>query len=268
MPRHPKLGQHFLASERFQKRIALALRTRSHDLIVEIGAGQGAMTGLLAALCRRVIAVELDDALAARLRQKFAGDSRVEVLKSDILRTDLEKLCRDERADQCFVFGNLPYFITSPILHHLLKFRAPIRGMALLMQQEVAERVAARPGSRDYGYLSVAVQLFSQPRILFTVPPGAFSPPPKVQSALVEFTMAARFPSWSREEEARFLDFVKLCFAHKRKSLMNNLSELWPRGTLENTLAAHGVSPKARAEQLTANQLAALCSALESGPGR
>jgi 16S rRNA (adenine1518-N6/adenine1519-N6)-dimethyltransferase len=262
MPRRPKLGQHFLASVSFQERIAQALRLRPDDLVVEVGAGQGAMTGLLASRARRVVAVELDEGLGGRLRARFAGDRRVRILGADILKTNLDSLCREEGAEQCFVFGNLPYYITSPILNHLFDFRTFLHGMALVMQREVAERVAAGPGNRDYGYLSAAAQLFSRPRILFTVPPGAFSPPPKVQSALVEFIMTRRFPGWSREEEDGFLDFAKLCFAQKRKSLLNNLAISWPRRRLENALGALQIPSKARAEQLTLEQLAAIRAAL------
>jgi 16S rRNA (adenine1518-N6/adenine1519-N6)-dimethyltransferase len=265
MPRRPKLGQHFLSSARYRERITQTLRLGPDDLVIEIGAGQGAMTELLAARARHLVAVELDAALAEALAKKFKNHPAVEIKQADILAADLAEICRGAGATQCYVFGNLPYYITSPILHHLLGFRSWIRGMALLMQREVAERVAARPGSRDYGYLSVAVQLFSRPRVLFSVPPGAFSPPPKVQSALVEFEMAARFPAWSREKESSFLDFAKLCFAQKRKSLVNNLAALAARSRVEDILAELQIPRKIRAEQLTLEQLAALHSALAAG---
>jgi 16S rRNA (adenine1518-N6/adenine1519-N6)-dimethyltransferase len=266
MPRRPKLGQHFLSSARHRERIVQALHLRPDDLVIEIGAGQGAMTELLAARARTVVAIELDAALAAALAEKLKDRPAIEVKQADILEADLAEICRDARARKCFVIGNLPYYITSPILHHLLESHPWIRGMALLMQREVAERVAARPGSRDYGYLSVAVQLSSRPQILFSVPPGAFSPPPKVQSALVEFEMAARFPEWSREEESSFLDFAKLCFAQKRKSLANNLLRTFPRQRVNEVFNRLRISPNVRAEQLTLEQLAALHSTLKSVP--
>jgi 16S rRNA (adenine1518-N6/adenine1519-N6)-dimethyltransferase len=265
MPRRrPKLGQHFLSSARFRERIARALGLRRDDLVIEIGAGQGAMTELLGERARRVVSIEVDPALAEALRQKLTLHPAIQVIQADILSVSIPEICRKASAQECYVFGNLPYYITSPILHQLLDSRTWIRGMALLMQREVADRITALPGSRDYGYLSVAVQLFSQPRLLFIVPPGAFSPPPKVQSALVEFAMAPRFPDWSREEESSFMGFVKLCFAHKRKTLVNNLSGVWSRRKAELAIANLEWLSNVRAEQLTLQEFAALHAALET----
>ena len=258
MPRRPKLGQHFLSSLHYRERIAGALDIRPDDLVVEIGAGRGALTELLAKCARRVVAIELDSSLAGELKDKFRSDPGVEVLHADVLLTDIAGLCRDELCKDCVVFGNLPYYITSPILHHLLNFRTSIRGMALLMQREVAERITARPGTRDYGYLSVLVHLYSQPRLLFSVPPGAFSPPPKVQSALVGFRMSPKFPHWTRDEEQDFLEFSKRCFAHKRKNLVNNISPQWLRNRVIEALRVLELEPNSRAEQLSLAKLTSL----------
>jgi 16S rRNA (adenine1518-N6/adenine1519-N6)-dimethyltransferase len=206
------------------------------------------------------VAIELDARLAAQLKEDFAASRNVEIVHADILAANIEKILDPRK--ECYVFGNLPYYITSPILHHLFQFRACVRGMALLMQREVAERITAAPGSRDYGYLSVFVQLFSQSQIHFTVPPGAFSPPPKVQSALVEFRMTPRFPDWNAEKASSFLEFVKICFAQKRKSLVNNLATVAPRRQVEDELSKLELSATARAEELTLDQLAALFAAL------
>ena len=130
--------------------------------------------------------------------------------------------------------------------------------MALLVQREVAERLTAAPGRRDYGYLSVLTQLFSEPRIAFTVPPGAFTPPPKVQSALVHFRMSARFPAWTTEERSRFLDFVKHCFAHKRKNLLNNLAGIYSRLKVLRVLESLELPATVRAEQLTVEKFLGL----------
>ena len=260
--RRPKLGQHFLSSARYRERIADALLLRREDLVIEIGPGRGAITGLLARRAGRVVAIELDARLAAQLKDDFDSSRNVEIVQADILTTDIAELCRSVSASECYVLGNLPYYITSPILHHLFEFRDCIRGMALLMQREVAERVTAAPGGRDYGYLSVMVQLFSQPQVLFTVPPGAFSPPPKIQSALVDFRMAPRFPVWSAERASSFLNFVKACFAQKRKSLTNNLAAVSPRCRIEATLASLELPANIRAEQMTIENLAGLHAAL------
>ncbi len=259
----PKLGQHFLRDTLYRRRIVEALTFCPDDLVLEIGPGRGAMTGLLAERARAVVAVELDAALAESLRKNLSRDPRIEVVRGDILATDLTAICRERGAAQCFVFGNLPYYITSPIIHHLFKFADRIRAMALLVQREVAERIVARPGRRDYGYLSVLAQVHSQPRILLRVPPGAFSPPPKVHSALVGFEMATRFPTWTMKEVGAFLEFVKRCFAQKRKNLLNNLATRYGRARVERELEARKLPPTARAEELMIEQLADVLGGLQ-----
>jgi len=260
--RRPKLGQHFLASDGYRRRIASALPLRKDDLLIEIGPGRGAMTGLLAERAGRVVAVELDTALASKLREKYKAEARIEIVAGDILTTDIAAACGDRKAESCFVFGNLPYYITSPIIHHLLKSAETIRGMAVLVQREVADRITAKPGSRDYGYLSVLVRLHTEPRIVMGIPPGAFSPPPKVHSALVEFAMRPRFPDWTSRERTAFLEFVQHCFAQKRKNLVNNLGGQYGKASVREALENLRVPHSARAEELSIEQLAALHSLL------
>ena len=265
--RRPKLGQHFLISDSYRRRIIEALRLHTDDLVIEIGPGRGAMTALLAARARQVVAIELDPSLAEELKRQVK-QKNVEILTGDILTTDLAALCRAHQAEKCFVFGNLPYYITSPILHRLFAFWSSIRAMALLVQREVAERLAATPGTRAYGYLSVLTHLNSQPRIVLGVPPGAFVPPPKVQSALVSFPMRSTLPEWlqapallsasTAEGEAEFLGFVKRCFAQKRKNLLNNLAGTYTRERAGRALAALNLPLTIRAEQLTLEQFGGL----------
>jgi 16S rRNA (adenine1518-N6/adenine1519-N6)-dimethyltransferase len=226
------------------------------------------MTSLLLAKGSRVAAMELDAALIAELQRKFARGERITILPADVLATDLVALCRQSHVDQCFVFGNLPYYITSPILHHLFRQAACIRAMGLLVQREVAERIAASPGRRAYGYLSVLAQLFSHPRVALVVPPGAFSPPPRVHSALVQFEMAPRFPTWTGVERTQFLEFVKRCFAQKRKSLLNNLSRPFWRSCVQRALEGLALPATTRAEQLTLEQFAALFEVVVLRPPR
>lgn len=254
----PKLGQHFLTSENYRQRIVESLSLRADDLVLEIGPGRGAMTELLAARARRVVAVELDTSLAKQLEQKLKDSAKIEIVRGDILTTDLAALCRRHQTETCYVFGNLPYYVTSPIIHHLLEQAASIRAMAVLVQREVAERLTAQPGSRDYGYLTVLAQLHAEPRIALRVPPGAFSPPPQVQSALVHFAMRPKFPAWSAPERERFLDFVKSCFAQKRKNLFNNLRTTYSHDAIEAAFDALGISPRKRAEELHLGFLASL----------
>jgi len=221
------------------------------------------MTELLMARARHVIAVEIDSTLARKLEERFAADARIEILQADILSTDLAGLCRRHASAHCFVFGNLPYYITSPIIHHLFGSASWIRGMALLVQREVAERIAAAPGTRAYGYLSVLAQLHSQPRIVITLPPGAFSPQPKVHSALVSFQTIRRFPEWDLQGQEKFLEFVKRCFAQKRKNLLNNLAKIHGRERVEQELAALAIPSNSRAEQLSLERFARLFDRLE-----
>jgi 16S rRNA (adenine1518-N6/adenine1519-N6)-dimethyltransferase len=256
----PKLGQHFLRDRRFQRRIVESLAIQSNDLVCEIGPGRGAMTELLAARAQQVVAIEVDRELARMLQQKFANKLGIEVLEADILQSDLATLCRRYQRERCFVFGNLPYYITSPILHHLLDFSGSISGMGLVVQREVADRLSAMPGSRHYGYLTVLTQLHTNPRIEFGIPPGAFSPPPKVDSALVTFQMKGiQLPA---EQRKALLEFVKLCFAHKRKNLLNNLAPVYPRQRVETELVILKFPQSIRAEQLALEQFEKLFARL------
>jgi 16S rRNA (adenine1518-N6/adenine1519-N6)-dimethyltransferase len=261
--RRPKLGQHFLRDASYRRRIVEALAILPDDLAVEIGAGQGAMTELLAARARGVVAIEIDPNLVEKLREKLSADPRIEILPANILAIDLAALCRRHKVAQCFVFGNLPYYITSPILHHLFSFVSSLRGMALLVQREVAQRLSAQPGSRDYGYLSVLAQFHSRPRIMLEVPAGAFAPPPKIRSALVDFRMIPACPEGAPFPPSDFLEFVKRCFAQKRKTLLNNLEGQYSRVRIERELAKLGLPRAARAEQLSLPQLISLFRRLD-----
>lgn len=214
------------------------------------------MTGLLAERAGHVVAVELDTDLTAKLRLKFADLDNVEVVGADILEVDIGEICRRHGTAGAFVFGNLPYYITSPILHHLLESPEHIRAMACVVQLEVAERIAARPGTRDYGYLSVLAQLHSVPQIRFRILPGAFSPPPRVVSALVTFdALASGAVPDSRQE---FLEFSKHAFARKRKTLVNNLAAQYGADRVRGELRSLGIKENARAEEIGVTELASL----------
>jgi 16S rRNA (adenine1518-N6/adenine1519-N6)-dimethyltransferase len=248
-----KLGQHFLTDAGWQERIARAVRI-DDGMWVEIGAGHGEMTARLAKSASKVLAIELDSRLARRLREVTAACKNVEVVEGDVMAVDFGKLTGGARFS---VYGNLPYYITSPILHRLFEHAGQIAAIHIVIQFEVALRIVAPPGRRDYGYLSVLSQWFSRQEIVFRIPPGAFRPPPKVASALVSFHIPGARAKKSVEDEDAFLDFVKECFAQKRKTLRNNL-----RGRLgaraDEILREASLKPDARAEQLTVSQFAAL----------
>jgi 16S rRNA (adenine1518-N6/adenine1519-N6)-dimethyltransferase len=252
------MGQHFLRGEAWQKRILAALPIGKDATWIEIGAGHGEMTRLLGASCGRLIAIEADLELARRLQEEKGAHpdewQGVEFVVGDVLETDLAELaCGDFR-----VYGNLPYYITSPILHRLFGCIDRLKSAYLVVQREVAERIVARPGSSTYGYLSAACQFYTRPEIVFRIPPGAFRPAPRVTSAFLRFTVPGERASLGIIDEAEFLKFVQVCFAHKRKTLRNNLQAVAPSDQIHNALAASSLRPDARAEQLSLSQFAAL----------
>ncbi len=209
------------------ERLALSVCPEPEPLVVEIGPGRGALTEFLLARAERVIAIEIDAALAAGLRVRFA-DAPLTVVEADVLAADL-----GQWGPAAFA-GNLPYYISSPILARLFRLGPLMRRAVVLLQKEVAERLTARPGTRDFGFLTVEAQVFTTPEMLFAVPPAAFSPPPKVDSAAVRLT-----PRAAMEDPEEFLAFVSRAFAHKRKTLRNNLRpfygeqvDAWPEAGL------------------------------------
>jgi 16S rRNA (adenine1518-N6/adenine1519-N6)-dimethyltransferase len=276
-PQHkPKLGQHFLASDSFALQIADALGDVSQNTVLEIGPGRGVLTSLLAKHARRLIAVELDRVLAAQLRLRFGMFPNVEVIEADILSIDFDSLFGPKpglrrpgiefKPSPAKVLGNLPYYITSDILLRLFEYCKYFGTMVVLVQREVADRVAAEPGSRDYGLLSATVQLHARVEKLFTLPPGAFTPPPKVHSTALRLTIAPRQRELGLDGDGRmeegFIDFLKLSFGQKRKTLWNNLKSSYPETDLRAALAEAKVKPAARAETLSLDESAALFRAL------
>jgi 16S rRNA (adenine1518-N6/adenine1519-N6)-dimethyltransferase len=273
-PRKPKLGQHFLVSNSAAHEIVAALGDIAQATVLEIGPGRGAITGLLAEQTRRLIAVELDRVLAAQLRLKFSGQPNVEIIEGDILTIELDTVFGPKPGtlrpglnfapDPVFVIGNLPYYITSDILLRLLEYHRYFSTIVILVQKEVADRLAATPGTRDYGLLSATAQLYGRIEKLFTLPPGAFSPPPKVHSSVVRMIVQPRLDAL-RVSEAAFLSFLKLCFGQKRKTLWNNLKTRYDKDALRVALAKSGVKPAVRAEVLPLEKTAALFRALQDG---
>jgi 16S rRNA (adenine1518-N6/adenine1519-N6)-dimethyltransferase len=258
------LGQHFLASAAWRERIArlvlgpaiaptsakscAAVPTASRgDLWVEIGAGHGEMTLLLAAQVGRLIAIELDAKLVPRLQEQTAQLANVTITAGDVLALNLSELTGGEHFR---AYGNLPYYITSPIVHHLLAHADQLEEAFLIVQLEVAARMTARPGTRDFGYFSAFTQFYSRPEILLRIPPGAFQPPPKVSSALVALRLPGEREQLGIRDEEGFLRFLKVCFAQKRKTLRNNLRILMPQEQAAKVLQECGIAPSARAEEI------------------
>ncbi len=213
------------------------------------------MTERLASTGAPVHAIELDAQLAATLKQLAKRFPNVEVVSADILESDIAKIAAGKRVR---IYGNLPYYITSPILHHLFASADLIDEIHIVVQHEVALRLAAQPGTRDYGYLSVLTQYFSRPELVLEIPRGAFRPPPEVGSALVTLRLPGERAELLQIDEASFLDFVKLCFAQKRKTLVNNLKSRVKPELVREALANLKLRVDARAEQLSVANLAAL----------
>ena len=259
----PKLGQNFLIDENACQRIADAIGDASERTVVEIGPGHGAITELLAKRCKRLHCIEFDPALARELEFRFRNDAHVSIHHADILTTDLSTMLGD--AASLDVVGNLPYYITSDIL--LLLFAAARAGVVsravVMMQREVAERIAAGPGSSEYGALSAATQMHAQVTNLFTLPPAAFSPPPDVYSTVLRLEFAPRFAELGIEFEG-FNRFLRASFAQKRKTLSNNLRAA---GYTAAQLAAAwpvSIGAQARSEAVPLEGMAELYRALGS----
>lgn len=265
MPAKPKLGQNFLVDTEAMQRIAASIGDLTGRTVVEIGPGHGAITAALAVRAAHVLAVELDHELALHLRVHFPSD-RVTVVEQDVLQFDFAA-ASVAAGERLLVVGNLPYGITSPILLKLAASHAALDRAVLMVQREVAERVTAQPGSRDYGLLSVTVQMYGPAQQLFTLPPESFSPPPEVHSTVFRWRFAPRFDELG-VEEASFLRFVRICFAQKRKTLANNLrAAAIPPAAIAAALAQAAIDPLARAEALSIESFAALWRCLESKEG-
>jgi len=252
-----RLGQHFLI-EGWRERVIAAVAPKPDAVWLEIGAGHGEMTSLLVSRARQVIAIELDPPLARRLAGTTASLANVRVVPGDVLALDLAALTSLPGGERVHVYGNLPYYITSPILHRLFEIADRIASIHIVVQMEVAARIAARPGRREYGYLSVLTQFHSRPEIRLRIPPGAFRPRPRVFSALVSMQMPGDGAALGIADTAAFFEFVKLCFAQKRKTLWNNLRGSIGDERLRAALAAASIEPRTRAEELSVAQFAAI----------
>lgn len=240
MPR--PLGQHFLVRESILERLAVAACGEYTSRVIEIGPGRGALTRHLLPRTGELHAIEVDAELVAYLRSNFGNEPKLHLHKANVLTTDLKQW------GPAAVAGNLPYYITSPIIQKFLDLDARFETAVFLIQQEVAERLLAGPGTRDYGYLTVAAQLICEVELICKVSPADFRPPPKVHSAALRFTRRAQVPANAGE----LLSFVSRCFAQKRKTLRNNLRSSY--GTRIDGLPEAGL----RAEQLSVDQLADL----------
>jgi 16S rRNA (adenine1518-N6/adenine1519-N6)-dimethyltransferase len=247
MSARPKksFGQHFLHEKRYIERIVSAIAPRPDDRVVEIGPGEGALTLPLLAAAGRLTAIELDTDLIPGLQARAGAVGTLEIVHADVLRVDLTALAQRLGVPRVRLAGNLPYYISSPILFHCVDHATAIEDMHFMLQKEVVDRMAAEPGSKVYGRLSVMLQLACRVEPLFTVPPGAFRPPPKVDSAVVRLVPLADNERHDADPQ-RVHAIVKAAFAQRRKTLANGLKTMLDA----DAIASAGIDPRTRAETL------------------
>jgi len=254
------LGQHFLVDRNILDKVIRTAQVEKEDIVLEVGPGLGEMTLALARQAKKVIAVEIDSKLTVILKQKMKDFSNVEVVERDILKMDFSQFFRKE-GHPIKVVANLPYQISTPLLFRFIEFKETLSTLTLMLQKEVAERIVASPGRKEYGPLSIFIQMFSDISIRFFIKPSAFFPPPKVESAVVHMSFREK-PVVNLEDEKWFKKVVKGCFGYRRKTLMNALKHSglpFPESKMEKI----GIDPRRRPETLTIQELVYLAEALK-----
>ncbi|NTU43076.1 MAG: ribosomal RNA small subunit methyltransferase A [Nitrospirales bacterium] len=243
------LGQNFLFDPSILRRIIAASGTTSDDTVVEIGPGPGRLTLILANAAKRVVAIELDRDLCADLQEQAKAYPNLEVICGDALQYPFEEI------EPFRVVANIPYYITTPIIFRLLEARGKLRSLTLTIQKEVAQRIVAKPGGKDYSSLSVALQYYGVPKLAFIVPRGAFRPVPKVDSAVIHLEILPA-PRVQVLDEPTFFRVVRAAFSQRRKTLSNSLKAAF--GDVKDLIVATGVDPVRRAETLSIEEFGRL----------
>jgi len=256
-----RLGQHFLVSARYLDRIVQLAQLDSSDAVLEVGAGTGLLTARLAEQAGQVVAVEVDPQLADLLEQQLGGHPRVRVVRADVMTLDLAALFPPGLRRK--VVANLPYRIASPLVVRLLEDVPDLQRLVVTVQEEVARRLAARPGTAEYGLLTVLVRFHAEAQLAFRIPPSAFLPPPRVTSAVVVLTPR---PRPADVDYARFRHLARAAFAQRRKQLRRAWASVAPPGRLEEAADQAGVDLTRRGETLTVEEFAAVARALGRTP--
>jgi len=259
------LGQHFLIDKGVAQKIVRLADLGPEDCVVEIGPGMGVLTFLMIPLVKQVVAVELDQDMADYLRGKGQGMPSLTIVRQDALGFDFAKVARDV-GRKIKVVANLPYNISTPVIFRLLENREAVAGITLMLQHEVAQRITAPPGGKDYGPLSIFTQLYTSPKIMMRVPPQAFYPRPKVDSALVRFSILEH-PHIAIDDDGFFQKVVRASFAQRRKTMLNALKNspvsLGSKEEIAEVLEAVGIDPRRRAETLELTEFQRLAQALK-----
>ncbi len=260
------LGQNFLIDENILKKIVNGADIQEQDGVLEVGPGIGTMTRELARRAGQVVAIEIDKVLLPILEETLAGYTNIQVIHGDILKLDLSEILHRYFAGRNLkIVANLPYYITTPIIMRFLEEGIPFDTMVVMVQKEVADRMAASPGTKDYGALTVGVQYFTHPHIIGKVPASVFFPPPKVDSTVIALKRREESPVWVKDRKLLF-KVVKAAFAQRRKTLLNTLSsggldiqdkEIW-KGILERS----GIDPNRRGETLSLEEFGNLANVI------
>ncbi len=257
-----KFGQNFLTSPAVAEKIVNAAELKATDTVLEIGPGKGVLTSLMTDRCRKVWAVEIDARLAEALSIMFGQSVKIKIVNQDILQYALDEIIEESRSS-FKVVANLPYNITVPILGKLIGCRQHIASIIVMVQKEMADRLSAKPGSKDYGSLSIYVQYYLNVEKLFNVSPGSFFPKPKITSSVIKLT-PREIPPVILEDESDFFDFVRLCFSQRRKMLRSVLKQHneWGGG-ISNRVSAE-MDLTRRAETLNLNEFVKLYNFLKA----
>lgn len=251
------LGQHFLIDKNIQEKIVKACKLKKTDTILEIGPGRGEITQVLLGKVKKVIAVEIDKNLCQILKEKFSSFKNLELLNTDILKLNLSDLRgrtglgRSRRGEERLkVIANIPYYISTPIIAHLLRFKESLEVVFLTLQKELAMRLTALPGNKDYGAFSCFVQFYAQPGILFLIKNSSFWPKPKVDSCFVQLEILPQ-PSVKVRNQKLFFRIIRIAFNQRRKFFKNNLTKIFPHLEVLNYFKKFGLDKNVRAEELS-----------------
>lgn len=267
-----RYGQNFLIDSNILEKIVAAAQITKGDLVVEIGPGIGTMTQYLAERAEEVIAVEIDKTLIPVLQDTLSGYENVRIINEDILKVDLKGLIKErEDGKRLKIVANLPYYITTPIVMGLLEGHVPFQSITIMVQKEVADRMQAGPGTKDYGALSLAVQYYASPEVLFFVSPNCFMPRPNVGSAVIRLIRHDKNPV-QVEDEAYLFSLIRAAFGQRRKTLVNSLSHNLDGNLTKEQIGAvleeMKLSPSVRGEALTLSQFAQLGKRLQEAGNR
>lgn len=259
------LGQNFLIDQNILDNIVEGSNISKDDYVIEVGPGIGSLTQNIAEKSKSVVAIEIDKTLIPILNDTLKDYSNVEVINEDVLKLDLHKLINEKfKGNRAKVIANLPYYVTTPIIMKFLEERVPVQSLTIMIQKEVADRMQAKPGTKDYGALSIAVQYYCNPKILLKVPPSVFIPQPKVESTVIKLDILER-PKVYVENEDLFFALVKDAFGKRRKTLLNALSTgnlKLNKDLLKDVLLSSGIDENRRGETLTIEEYGLLANNL------